>query len=315
VGRRHTGARRLTHSRRPPAKGAGPDPTLEDEQRESREPGQSELTDRERQMADERARPSVHVVHEAIRKEGEEQLERPSRALAWSGLAAGMSMGFSLMAQGLIRGDLPDASWAPLLWKLGYPLGFVIIVMGRQELFTETTLTAVVPLLGKRNLDTLTDTARVWSVVLVANLAGAAIFALVVAHLGVFSPDVREQFRLIGSEAARGAWGTIVIRGVFAGWLIALVVWLMPLSGAGRLGVIVILTYFVGLGDLSHSVAGSVEVMYAAAVGTVSWSHYLGGYLVPTLIGNIIGGASLVAALNTAQVMAGKRNPGDEGMW
>jgi formate/nitrite transporter FocA (FNT family) len=135
------------------------------------------------------------------------------------------------------------------------------------------------------------------------------IFAWVVAKLGVFHPDVEQQLAFIGAHAAAGAWGAIVIRAVFAGWLIALILWLLPLADGGRLAVIVILTYIVGLGEFSHSVAGSVEVMYAAAVGDVSWSAYLGHFLVPTLIGNTIGGASLVAALNTAQVVSGTRKP------
>jgi formate/nitrite transporter FocA (FNT family) len=268
---------------------------------------QADLSEDEVRMAGERSRPAVGVVHEAVRQEGEEQLSRPSSALAWSGLAAGLSMGFTLVAQGLLRTYLPDASWTPLIWRLGYPLGFLIVILGRQELFTETTLTAVVPLLAKRDAETLRNMLRIWGIVLVANLIGAVIFAMVVAHLGVFDAEVRSQFSYIGMHAATGNWGNILIRAVFAGWLIALILWLMPLADGARVWVIVVITYIVGLGSLSHSIAGSVEVMYAAATGDVSWARYLGGFLVPTLIGNTIGGASLVAALNTAQVVSGTR--------
>ena len=260
------------------------------------------LSDRERERAEERTRPPVRVIHEAIRREGQEEIKRASTGLAWSGFAAGLSMGFSLVAEGLLRFYLPNADWTPLIWRLGYAVGFLIVVLGRQELFTETTLTAVVPLLSRRSIETLLDMLRVWGIVLVANLAGAVLFAVVLADLHVFDTPVLEQFAYIGTHAAEGSWGAIVIRGIFAGWLIALVVWLLPLAGAGRLWMIIILTYFVGLGSFSHIIAGSVEVMFAAIYGGVSWQHYLGGYLVPTLIGNTIGGASLVAALNTAQV-------------
>ncbi len=292
-----------------------PDPANQPERRMRRQsahrsepdPAQADLSEDEVRMAGERSRPAVGVVHEAVRQEGEEQLSRPSSALAWSGLAAGLSMGFTLVAQGLLRTYLPDASWTPLIWRLGYPLGFLIVILGRQELFTETTLTAVVPLLAKRDAETLRNMLRIWGIVLVANLIGAVIFAMVVAHLGVFDAGVRSQFSYIGMHAAAGNWGNILIRAVFAGWLIALILWLMPLADGARVWVIIVITYIVGLGSLSHSIAGSVEVMYAAATGDVSWAHYLGGFLVPTLIGNTIGGASLVAALNTAQVVSGTR--------
>ncbi|HEX5480732.1 MAG TPA: formate/nitrite transporter family protein [Dehalococcoidia bacterium] len=175
------------------------------------------LTDRDREGAAERTRPPVRVIHEAIRREGTEELNRASTGLAWSGFAAGLSMGFSLVAQGLLRFYLPDADWTPLIWRLGYPVGFLIVVLGRQELFTETTLTAVVPLFSRRNIDTLLDTLRVWGIVLVANLAGAALFAVVLADLHVFDTPMLDQFAYIGTHAAEGSWGAIVIHGIFAG--------------------------------------------------------------------------------------------------
>ncbi|HEY3838032.1 MAG TPA: formate/nitrite transporter family protein, partial [Bryobacteraceae bacterium] len=105
--------------------------------------------------AESRTSVSAAVIHEAIRKDGDEELQRPMSALAWSGLAAGMSMGFSFLAEGLFRSHLPDAPWRPLLVNLGYPVGFLIVVIGRQQLFTENTLTAIIPLLARRNLPTL----------------------------------------------------------------------------------------------------------------------------------------------------------------
>lgn len=245
------------------------------------------------------------LVHEAIRKEGEDELVRPLPAIAWSGLAAGLSMGFSLVAEGLLRSHLPDTSWRPLVAKLGYTVGFLIVTLGRQQLYTETTLTVVLPVLSRRNLQTFTRMMQFWLVVLVANLVGALIFAEVVAHTGVFRPDVRHAFSEIGHESAAASFGVILLRGIFAGWLIALVVWLAPAADASQALVIIILTYVVGLAGLSHIIAGSVEVMTLAASGAISWLDYLGKYMVPTLIGNTIGGVALVAALNHAQVVAG----------
>ena len=82
--------------------------------------------------------PSAHIVFETIRKEGEDELDRRPRELAFSALACGLSMGFSLLAQSLIAAHLPEASWAKLVGAFGYTFGFIIVVLGRQQLFTET---------------------------------------------------------------------------------------------------------------------------------------------------------------------------------
>ncbi len=261
----------------------------------------------EHEEVQERTAVSAGVVHEAIRKEGEDELARPSAALAWSGLAAGLSMGFSLVAEGLLRAHLPDAAWRPLVAKLGYSLGYLIVVLGRQQLFTENTLTVILPLLIHRNARTLLDVARLWAVVLAANLAGALIFAWLLGHTPAFDPQVREVFGDLGREALRNDFGSAIIKGVFAGWLIALLVWLLPLAEAARVFVIVILTYFVGLGGFTHIIAGGAETFYAAFAGEVAWGDVALRYMLPTLLGNVAGGVSLVAALNHAQVVAGEQ--------
>src|SRR6185503_11285372 len=151
-----------------------------------------------------RVAPRAAVVHEAIREEGEEDLRRSSSALAWSGLAAGLSMGFSLVGQGLLQAHLPDQPWRVLLVKLGYSIGFLIVVLGRQQLFTENTLTPILPLLARRDAATLLEVLRLWAVVLASNLAGAFLFAWVSGATGIFGSDVRQAFHDI-SRAALGA--------------------------------------------------------------------------------------------------------------
>lgn len=268
-----------------------------------------DLKEREIEEVERRSAIGAHIVHEAIRIEGEDELKRPSSALAWSGLAAGLSMGFSLVGEGLLRSRLPDAPWRPLITKLGYSIGFLVVILGRQQLFTENTLTPVLPLLYRRNRQVLANVLRLWAVILFSNLLGAAIFAWAVGNTDVFSPQVRQTFLDIGREAQNVSFGTAVLRGIFAGWLIALVVWLMPYAEHARLFVIVILTWLVGLGGLTHIIAGSVEVFFLVMTGQASLGDYLGGYMMPTLIGNTLGGVSLVAALNHAQVVAGRNQP------
>ncbi len=242
-----------------------------------------------------RTSPPGELIYEAIYAEGEHELHRNTLMLALSGLTAGLSMGFSMVGEALLRHHLPAASWSPLIAKFGYSIGFLVVILGRQQLFTKNTLTVVLPLLRHKNLATIGLVGRLWAIVLSANLVGAFFFALFVAQSSAFTPEVRQVFGEIGRAAAEPAFGTLLVRGVVAGWLIALMIWLIPFADAGRIWVIVILAYFVGLAELPHIIAGSVEVFYLVATGAMSFGTALGHYIVPTLIGNVIGGVALVA--------------------
>jgi formate/nitrite transporter FocA (FNT family) len=260
----------------------------------------------EAQDARERQAPSSKVLHDAILHEGQEELERPWQALAFSGLAAGLSMGFSLIAEGLLRHYLPDAEWTPLVSKFGYSVGFLIVILGRQQLFTENTLKSVLPLLHDKSLHMLLKMCRLWGIVLAANLIGCAVMAFATVQTGVFEPAVIEEFRSIGHGALDKSFGKALISSIFAGWLIALIIWVMPYAETGRIWMIIVLTYLIGLGHLSHVIAGSNQVFALAIMGEAGWLEVLAGYTVPALIGNIIGGVALVAAINHAQVVAGE---------
>jgi formate/nitrite transporter FocA (FNT family) len=246
------------------------------------------------------------VIHEVIRRRGEDELARSDAALAWSGLAAGMTMGFSLVCEGLFRAHLPHAEWTPLVSKIGYSVGFIMVILGRQQLFTENTLTPIIPVLASRKLSTALQTLRLWAVVLVSNLVGALCVAWVLGHTDVFERSVRDAFSQIGQHAIENTFGTTLIRGIFAGWLIAFVVWLMPATQNNRFWVILLLTWLVGLGDLSHIIAGSVETLYVVMTGAATWRDYFLQFMLPALLGNIIGGVSLVGLINHAQLVAGK---------
>jgi len=191
--------------------------------------------------------------------------------------------------------------------KLGYPIGFLAVIFGSQQLYTENTLTPIVPLMAERTWDLLRRVLRLWAIVLVTNLAGALLFALVAAHTDAFASDVRASFADIGREAIAGSFGTLFVRGVLAGWIIALLVWMLPAAeGGARVALIVVMTWLVGAGELAHVVVGSVEVLYLAARGDVSYGTYATGFLAPVLLGNTLGGVVLVAAVNHAQVTSGE---------
>jgi formate-nitrite transporter family protein len=259
------------------------------------------LDESEQQEVEQRSSVSAKVVYGAIQKEGEDELKRTSDALFWSALAAGLAMGFSLVVEGLLRHYLPDAPWRPVITKLGYSVGFLIVILGRQQLFTENTLTPILPLLTRRSRDVLLNVLRLWGVVLVANLLGALIFAWILGNTNVFDASIRRTFGEIGLEAVKEDFWTTLIRGVFAGWLIALMVWLLPFAEMARIWVIIIITYVVGLAGFAHIIAGSVEAFFVAVTGQVGWDHVLLSFVVPALIGNILGGVVLVAGLAHAQ--------------
>jgi formate-nitrite transporter family protein len=262
----------------------------------------ADLSEAERRQMSDAMRLKAALVHEIIREEGEEELARSVSALAWSGLAAGLSMGFSLVVEGLLHHYLPDAVWRPLVESFGYTTGFVIVVLGRQQLFTENTLTGVIPVLTRRDRATSLALARLWGVVLLANLVGAGLFAALAAGVPIFDPNLHDDFIAIGEAAAAGSFVVLFAKAVLADWLIGLMVWLLPGAASAQLIVILLITYVVALGDFAHIVAGSVEVLYLVLAGDRSFSFYLIDYVVPVLLGNIVGGSALVAMLNHAQV-------------
>ncbi len=269
------------------------------------------LDARERARTEDALRLRAAVIHEVIRVEGEQELRRVPAALFWSGLAAGLSMGTSLLAMAVLRASLPDAAWAKLVVALGYTVGFLVVILGRQQLYTENTHTPILPLRHHRDRATLARVARLWAVVLAANLLGALAFAGVVAWTFAFSPEVKEAGRVVALHAAEGSFGSHLLRAILAGWLIALMVWMLPGAETARAFVIVLVTWLIGAAGLSHVIAGSVEVLYGVLAGVIPWTKFLGGFLAPVLLGNVIGGVSLVAALNHAQVAPHGREEAD----
>ena len=240
------------------------------------------------------------VIHEIVRDQGEEELERSFNGLAWSGIAAGLSIGFSFLAQATLQARLPDTAWRPLVSGFGYSIGFLIVILGRQQLFTETTLTAVIPALTRRNVRTLMLTLRVWVIVLTANIAATWMFAAIAAQEGIFPAPTIQAMEELSALTMKGPFWHTVITGGSAGWLIGLMVWLLPAANASRAMIIILLTYVIAICQFPHIIAGSVEAAFGVLVGHASVGDYLFRFLVPTFLGNVAGGTILVALLNHA---------------
>ncbi len=256
----------------------------------------------------ERVTISAGVVHEVIREEGEQELQRSTKALAWSGLAAGLSMGFSMLAQGIIHNGLAPSPSRKLIAGFGYSLGFLIVVLGRQQLFTENTLTAILPLMQDLTWRKFARVMKLWATVLTTNLLGTLLFAWAIADTTLFGTGMQRTLTELGRHAIR-PFAPMVLGAVFAGWLVALMVWLLPAAETARVTTIMLLTYVISIAGFPHLIAGSVEAFYLVLRGVISWPEYFTRFMIPTFIGNVSGGVILVAALNHAQATAGAPPP------
>ncbi|MTD28768.1 formate/nitrite transporter family protein [Erwinia sorbitola] len=252
---------------------------------------------------DEEALPSrAAAVHEQIRQEGEKELERDALALLFSAIAAGLSMGASLMAKGIFQVNLHDVPGGFLLENLGYTFGFIIVIMARQQLFTENTVTAVLPVMHKPSGGNFLLLMRLWGLVLGGNLIGTALAALAFNHMPIFDDAVRDAFVNISQKVMENSPGEMFANAVVSGWIIATMVWMFPSAGAAKIWVIVLMTWLVALGDLAHIVVGSVEIFYLVFNGDLPWQQFIWPFALPTLAGNIIGGTFIFALISHAQI-------------
>ncbi|MDE2240164.1 MAG: formate/nitrite transporter family protein [Rhodospirillales bacterium] len=256
----------------------------------------------EQHLAVRHSTPRAIVIHEIIRDDGEQELQRKIGALALSGLAAGLSMGFSFLTEALLTAGLPDTIWRHTMASFGYAVGFIIVVLARQQLFTESTLTALLPLFTRRDRKTLFGTLRLWVVVLAANIAGTWIFAALLHAPGLFPPAVTPALQALAAKAVHGGFTSTFVRAFFAGWLIALMVWILPSAQSSRPLIVLIITYIVALAQLSHIVAGSAEMAYGVLSGTANLGDYAFEFFTPTLFGNMAGGIVMVSVLNHGSI-------------
>lgn len=261
------------------------------------------ITKKEIEDVEELSTPRTPVIYEIVRRLGEEEMARPLVSLWWSGTAAGLSISFSLLAQALLEISLPDAPWQRLVSSFGYSVGFLMAVLSRQQLFTESTITAVLPLAANFTFTNLARMGRMWAIVLVANLAGTLVAAMFCAWTPALAPLVLHKMIEISGQLLDFSWVDMFFRSITPGFLIAAMVWLMPGAERTQFHVITLMTYLVALGGFTHIVAGSVEAFLLVIEGRADVSWMIFDFIVPTLLGNIIGGTALFAVIAYAQVM------------
>jgi formate/nitrite transporter FocA (FNT family) len=261
-----------------------------------------DLSEKEQHEVEKNQPPRAAVLHEIIRTQGDQELERSVAALWWSALAAGLTMGLSLMGMGLLNSRLPDGEGFKVITSFGYCAGFLAVILARQQLFTENTLTAVLPIMSKPTLGNFGRLLRLWGVVLAGNLCGTLLVAYVMLELPIFDSKTDEAFLDIGRKVMENDVSQMFAKGIVSGWMIATMVWMIPSMESAKMWIIILITYLMALGDFTHIVVGSLEVSYLVFAGQLPWKDFWLVFAGPTLVGNIVGGSFIFALISHAQI-------------
>ena len=278
------------------------DDSLSRKPQEGEHEGKVELTGNEKHQVEKRESPGARVVHEVIRRQGDEELKRPALSLMWSGFAAGVAISASVLGQALLLEHLPDAPWRPLVASFGYTLGFLIVILSRLQLFTESTLSAVIPVATELTPINVARIARLWGIVFAANLAGTLFIAWLTIEGWIGIPDQLGAQLAVARHALDHPPVEVLSAGVPAGFLMAAVAWALPSARGQEFFVVLTFTYFIALGGFAHVVAGSSEAWLLLIAGEIGIDRAMVGFIFPALVGNVIGGTGLFALLAHAQV-------------
>ena len=249
---------------------------------------------------------SYHTVLEQQMAQAEEELERPASALLLSGLTAGLDVGFGPLAMAVLMTSTRTVFPKPVQELLAanlYAVGFILVVMGRSALFTEQTASAVGPVLaGRVGLGRL---LRLWSLVVVANVAGGALFALFATRVGTGMgiADASAFGELAGKLVTQSS-PVMLASAIGAGWLMGLLAWLVVAArdSVSQLAIVWIITFVLGYLGLHHSIAGTVEVLAGVFVGEGATLADYARFIMLAILGNALGGAFFVAALKFAHI-------------
>lgn len=253
------------------------------------------------------ARLTAAEIYRVAVRTGEDELKRSSTGLAFSGLAAGLGMGLTALGSAAILHVVGSGEAQHVLASLLYPLGFIVVILGRAQLFTENTLFPVILVLDRRRH--LRNTLRLWAIVFVANIAGALLFAVLMIEAPSVPPGIGHALVELGTHAVNGSFGHVFWAGVTGGWIIALMAWLVTASRftIGQVALVYLMTFVVGAASLAHCIAGSAEALCAVLAGAESWGAY-GLWLLAATLGNTVGGVIIVSLLNYGQVMGSGRD-------
>ena len=249
-------------------------------------------------------RPSAQEIFEQVANNARQELKRSTSALAISGFAGGIFMGLSALGNAIALAMLGTSTKIQFIAKMFYPVGFIVVILGRAQLFTENTLYPVALVLAEKRH--FWNTMRLWFTVLPANVAGALAFASLASLTNALKPEVVHAIGMLGVEAAHRDPSAIFWSGVMGGWIIALAAWLVSGSHSitGSVMIIWILTFVVGLGNFAHCIAASGELLTAVLTHQLPWRAFPAWFF-PAVGGNICGGVGMVTLLEYGQVVYG----------
>lgn len=253
------------------------------------------------------SRPSAQDIYKQVEKNAREELKRSSISLGISGFTGGVSMGLSALGVGILLAKLGGGHAAFILSRMLYPLGFIVVILGRAQLFTENTLYPVALVLTEPRH--IWDTLRLWAIVLPSNVLGALAFAALASLTPAMPADVVQAIAGMGLDAAHTPVATIFWSGVVGGWIIATTAWLVSGSHTitGSVMIIWVLTFVVGMGNFAHCIATSGEILIAVLRGELPWiayPHWLG----PAVAGNVCGGVGMVTLLEYGQAVMSRND-------
>jgi formate/nitrite transporter FocA (FNT family) len=257
------------------------------------------------------ARPSAQEIYQQVAKNAKEELKRSSVSLAISGLTGGIFMGLSALGVGIALAKLGGSPSAFIVSRMFYPLGFIVVILGRSQLFTENTLYPVALVLTEPR--EIWNTLRLWATVLPSNVVGALLFAMLAGLTHAMPPEVVHAIAGLGVSAVHEPASTIFWSGVVGGWIIATAAWLVSGSHSitGSVMVIWALTFVVGLGNFAHCIATSGEILTAVLTHQLPWAAYP-QWFGPAVAGNICGGVVMVTLLEYGQAILSEPNEVDE---
>jgi len=245
---------------------------------------------------------SPRAVYEVINREGREELKRPLLSLWWSGIAAGVGISASVLAEGILHHIFAEHPYQVPIENMGYTVGFILVILSRIQLFTENTITVVLPVLKSKSSEMFVCAARLWGVVFAANIVGTFIVAFLSSYGGLVVPDYVEGMKAVSLHFAEYSAIEAFRYGIPAGFFIAAIVWMLPSSEGFEIFVIFLFTYLIAMGEFTHVVAGSKEAFLLMLAGDISVAKALFGLILPTLLGNVLGGTGLFALLAYGQV-------------
>ncbi|WP_405397134.1 formate/nitrite transporter family protein [Maribacter sp. Asnod2-G09] len=238
------------------------------------------------------------VILSRVIHEGEEIFKIKNKAMFLSAVIAGLEIGFSyfmICALYYLLNGTVDTAIIFKLFAVVYPVGFILVILGKSALFTEQTSVLALPMLnGQRSIWEL---FRVWGVVILGNIIGGNIFAvfigLLAPHLHLFTEETMVE---IGTHVVKeGSW-VLLASAIVAGWLMGLLTWLLnsTMNSLTRVVLIIMITGVIGFGGFHHSIVGNIEVFGAFLHSNdISFLDYL-WFLFLALLGNSIGGAVVV---------------------